>query len=141
MRAAGIWIWHVRFGHLGPLHFSMVAPRLRCSDYVSISQCHPMPSAIFMKFCKSYYPYSKVNIWSLELSMTLSFSVLMCWEKVEKPPTMHCCTRMDEHINYSKYRVIIFIKEIRSIYIQLSKSILLLISKVSLQLLVNKNMF
>ena len=35
------------------LALSTVSPRLRCLDYISINQCHSMPSAILMKFCRS----------------------------------------------------------------------------------------
>lgn len=116
-------------------------PRLRCLDYVSINKYHPMASAIFMKICKSQYTYNKANIWFLESPMSLSFSILMCWEKVEKIPIMHCCVRMDEKRNYNNCRVIIFIKEVKVYIYSVLQKHFVADFQVSLKLLVNNNIF
>ena len=77
----------------------------------------------------------------LESPMSLSFSILMCWEKVEKIPIMHCCVRMDEKRNYNNCRVIIFIKEVKVYIYSVLQKHFVADFQVSLKLLVNNNIF
>lgn len=111
-------------------HFPLVhsASRLKCSDYVPINQCYPMPSVYL-------WNSAKVSVLAVRLIYGLQ-NYLWTWaswyscarKRLRKFPSCVAAGWINTR-KYSNHRVMIFIKEIRSIYIRFSRSILLLISK------------